>query len=300
LREVLVLRGPSDAITTVVFRPDGQVLASVEGNLAVWLWRMPDGAALRTIKPEGAGKFSFSPVIVAGVTFSPDGQTMAFGGSSLWRVVNDSLLRTNVNMGVHNLTFSPDGQLLAYGSKNSDVMLRRASDGAVVRALEGHSEPVGCVAFSPDGQLLASGDWDCELRLWRVADGALLAKFDSPHKDNVNSVAFSPDGQLLAYTSFQHVLLRRVADGTIVRTLEPKGAGSFGWRATSANFSPDGQMLSVIADKTAQVWRVADGALLGTLKGHTKGVNSLKFSPDGHMMASGSSDKTVRLWAVPH
>jgi WD40 repeat protein len=46
------------------------------------------------------------------------------------------------------------------------------------------------------------------------------------------------------------------------------------------------------------MWRVSDGSLVHTLKGHTNGVQSLALSPDGTLLASGSSDRTVKLWWV--
>jgi WD40 repeat protein len=39
--------------------------------------------------------------------------------------------------------------------------------------------------------------------------------------------------------------------------------------------------------------------LLGEpLIGHTSTVTSVAFSPDGHTLASGSADETIRLWNV--
>ena len=46
------------------------------------------------------------------------------------------------------------------------------------------------------------------------------------------------------------------------------------------------------------LWNVTNGESTRTLIGHTDGVFSVKFRPDGKTLASGSADCTVKLWDV--
>lgn len=52
-------------------------------------------------------------------------------------------------------------------------------------------------------------------------------------------------------------------------------------------------------DLNIYLWRLSDGQLLHRLRGHTGFVNTLTFTPDGSLLASGSiTDETARVWQV--
>ena len=57
------------------------------------------------------------------------------------------------------------------------------------------------------------------------------------------------------------------------------------------------RIVSGSGDNTVRVWDAVSGdCVLGPLYGHTDGVTSVSFSPDGSRIVSGSYDNTVRVW----
>ena len=65
-------------------------------------------------------------------------------------------------------------------------------------------------------------------------------------------------------------------------------------RRHSASTSRSGR--SVGDDTTTTLWDVASHHQITTLTGHTGPVNNAAFSPDGHILVTGSDDGTARLW----
>jgi transposase InsO family protein len=167
--QLRTFEGHTDSVGSVVFSPDGAILASGSGDRTIRLWRVSDGQSVRQLEGHTSSVWS--------VAFSPDGAALASGSEDktvrLWRVSDGQSVRQleGHTSSVWSVAFSPDGATLASGSSDKTIRLWRVADGQPLRTLEGHTDWVRSVAFSPDGATVASGSDDKTIRLWRVSDG---------------------------------------------------------------------------------------------------------------------------------
>ncbi len=233
---------------------------------------------------------------VYGVSFSPDGQTLASASADntikLWSL-DGRLLRTleGHSKAVKSVSFSPNGQTLVSASEDGTVKLW-SKDGTPLKTLS-NSGAVYSVSFSPDSQTVASASADKTIKLWSL-EGTLL-KTLTGHGDEIYSVSFSPDGKTLASASADKTIKLWNQDGGLVRTLEGHKKA-----VKSVSFSPDGQMIvSASEDGTVKLWN-QEGTLLKSLMDsrivYSGPAYSASFSPDGQMIASVNGDATIKLW----
>ncbi len=191
------------------------VATSKPEERTVRIWDLASGKEKHSL-PDGIGGS-------AGLTFSPDGETVVSANYDndirVWKTQSGELVRKVEDMtgAMFASAFSPDGKQLIMAGLDETVYVWDARTFALNRKLKGHGETIASLAISPDGRTMVTGGFDVvtlknpvKLSVWDLAAGKITRTIDAPHR--VARVAFSPDGKWVAFlTGDKEISLVNVA-----------------------------------------------------------------------------------------
>ncbi len=249
---------PFATLNQVAFTADSQQVLAYD-DLNGYVWDIASGQKRATVPGQEGFVHPHDPhlFLTTRVTVNKTRTVM------LWDRTQNAPRWSQQNYGTRG--FSPDGQYVV-SFTHGHYGLWDTTTGQHAMSIEA---PADMLQFSPDGTQLITAVYGRSVSVWSVPDGALIQTVMLPSRSPVLALRSTPDNRFLL----------------ISQGYDP--GGDFG----SPHETPTAE-----TDRVIQVWRVADGQLVQTLTAHSDAVNVLAFSPNGQWLASGSADKTVRLW----
>jgi hypothetical protein len=210
------------------------------------------------------------------------------GGS--WRPL---LLKLMVGAGIASGAVALQGKLPQIETRGAGIVSSQSSERLELAQLKGHKSAVAALAFSDDGRQIVTAGRDATLRIWSAASGALQRTIEL---DNGAASALAVQGRRA---------LSGHADGTIVLWDLDKAEKVSTFRRNEAAIwslaflGEPGRFAAAAHDWSVAMWDVrGSGGPLHVFEGHESAANSVAYSARGPWIASGSADRTVKLWSL--
>lgn len=198
---------------------------------------------------------------------------------------------------ISTVSISPDGSWLAFGSSQlGQLLVWEWQSESYILKQQGHFDNLNALTYSPSGDRIITASDDGKLKVWDTASGFCIVTF-TEHTSGVTACEFAKRGNVLFTASLDgSVRAFDLIRYRCFRTFTAPKRLSF----SSLAVDPSGEVVAAgsLDDFDIHIWSVQTGQLLDQLSGHEGPVSSLAFAPNGGALASGSWDRTVRIWSV--
>jgi WD40 repeat protein len=305
------------AVRSVTFSPDGSVVAAAV-SIGVSLSTGNDGRVYAWSTKTGDEVWVLNhPLEIHSLCFSPDGAILATTSGHtyptnlhVWQVDKRKLVKTITRSGARfsSLFFMTDGRLASVvNSENKHAVCVWNIDTAQEEELLRSNQTIYCADLSRDGQTLVYGSRDDTLRLWDTAaqTNVRTIKLEAGQGGGVVAVwgvEFAPDGKTLAVVVGRELLMGGSVSGSSVLKL----FDTTGWTERRSSklegsfaFGPNNNLAASVIDKRLSILNTETGRVQTALNGPQSTISSLAFSPDSRLLAAGTQNSHVEIWAVP-
>ncbi len=291
-REINRLQEHVEKVNAISFSPDGNFIASVgdDGNLILW---HPNGKLITTIP-------NLSKERLTAVSFSPDSKLIAVGSADTnlkLYSINGKLIHTFTEHQnwLTSVSFSPDGKTIASASRDKTIKLWHI-DGTLIKTWQAHQGWVNTIKFSPDGKRIISGGEDNLIKLWRN-DGTLLKIFNG-HQERITQIKFSQDGKLIVSASGDKTVKFWDNQGKLIYSFD-----DYPGQINSIAINSKNHLLAIAHSQeieilTVDIKSLEKSRILQKIAHNGIHIQDINFSPDGEIIASATSDNSVRIWQI--
>jgi WD40 repeat protein len=288
------LVGHTGDVHCVRYSPDGRLLVTASQDHTARIWDAASGQCLHELQGHTGD--------VNCVAFSSDGERLATasddGTVRIWKVADGSSERVlSGSQGkAYGAAFSLDGAVLVTCGEEAKVHVWSTADWRELPSLDGHEGGTGLVEFSPSGKFLVTAGTDSAVCIWDMETRTLRHRL--AHDSVVSSVSISRDEQRLLTGERENrmVKLWNFTTGEFVKPL----SDHYAWIHGVAYDGSNAQYAVTTKEGNVELIDADSGKVLRRLRGHGVRVWSVAFSPDGRHMATGSSDRTVKIWNLGH
>ena len=283
----------------VMFLPDGETLAAKGYRNGIVLWDVESKQVRETLlKDTRITSFTVLPSGDMLAAHSEDNNIKVWNARKPDTPIAEFTETDPVRL-IWNIAFAPTGDQLAVGSREGTIYLWDFKRKKRLKPLTGHTEHIWSVCFSPDGKRLVSGSDDRIARLWDVEASEEIATLPLGEPRTLMEIAFSPCGKLIAGGLFGELRLWCAESfKTLFAIPQPQRQDPY-----ALAFSPCGKYLASgtwwekgMEKMAIRLWDVANGENIATLWGHPTDIQSLAFSPNNTLLASGGFDCSILLW----